>query len=75
MTQSMMESEHGYRLSTCLSTSALACVAWRWCGWRLVVVAQVIVIGAVAWVILGPKELFRLSKEAGQFLGQWHQPF
>jgi len=34
---------------------------------------EVVVIGAVAWVLLGPKELFRLSREAGQFLGQWQQ--
>ena len=34
---------------------------------------EVIVIGAVAWVILGPKELFRLSKQAGEFIGQWQQ--
>uniref|UniRef100_A0A7S2DTD8 Uncharacterized protein n=1 Tax=Haptolina brevifila TaxID=156173 RepID=A0A7S2DTD8_9EUKA len=34
---------------------------------------EVVIIGAVAWVLLGPKELFRLSREAGQFLGQWQQ--
>ena len=34
---------------------------------------EVIVIGAIAWVLLGPKELFRLSREAGAFLGQWQQ--
>lgn len=34
---------------------------------------EVIVIGAVAWAILGPKELFRLSREAGKFLGEWQQ--
>jgi len=34
---------------------------------------EVIVIGAVAWVLLGPKELFRLSREAGKFLGEWQQ--
>ena len=34
---------------------------------------EVIVIGAVAWALLGPKELFRLSREAGEFLGQWQQ--
>lgn len=32
---------------------------------------EVIVIGAVAWAVLGPKELFRLAKQAGEFLGQW----
>jgi len=31
------------------------------------------VIGAVAWAVLGPKELFRLAREAGEFLGQWQQ--
>ena len=34
---------------------------------------EVIVIGAVAWAVLGPKELFRLAREAGEFLGQWQQ--
>ena len=34
---------------------------------------EVIVIGAVAWAVLGPKELFRLAKQAGEFLGQWQQ--
>jgi len=34
---------------------------------------EVVIIGAVAWVLLGPKELFRLSREAGAFLGQWQQ--
>jgi len=34
---------------------------------------EVIVIGAVAWAILGPKELFRLSRQAGEFLGEWQQ--
>lgn len=34
---------------------------------------ELIVIGAVAWAVLGPKELFRLSKEAGKFLGEWQQ--
>jgi len=29
------------------------------------------VIGAVAWALLGPKELFRLSRQAGEFLGEW----
>ena len=32
---------------------------------------EVIVIGAVAWVLLGPKELYRLAREAGSFLGEW----
>mmetsp|Transcript_3685 Transcript_3685/g.12373 ORF Transcript_3685/g.12373 Transcript_3685/m.12373 type:complete len:312 (-) Transcript_3685:196-1131(-) len=34
---------------------------------------ELVVIGAVAWVLLGPKELFRLSREAGAFLGEWQQ--
>jgi len=34
---------------------------------------ELVVIGAVAWVVLGPKELFRLSKEAGKFIGEWQQ--
>lgn len=34
---------------------------------------ELVVIGAVAWAILGPKELFRLSKEAGKFIGEWQQ--
>ena len=34
---------------------------------------EVIVIGAVAWVVLGPKELFKLAKQAGEFVGQWQQ--
>jgi len=34
---------------------------------------EVIVIGAVAWAVLGPKELFRLAKQAGEFIGQWQQ--
>ena len=32
-----------------------------------------IVIGACAWALLGPKELYRLSAEAGKFLGEWQQ--
>jgi Sec-independent protein translocase protein TatA len=32
---------------------------------------EVIVIGAVAWAILGPKELFKLAKQAGEFIGEW----
>jgi Sec-independent protein translocase protein TatA len=32
---------------------------------------EVIVIGIVAWALLGPKELYRLSREAGSFLGEW----
>ena len=34
---------------------------------------EVIVIGAVAWAVLGPKELFRLAKQAGEFIGQWQE--
>eukprot|EP00965_Chrysotila_dentata_P238287 6202402-Pleurochrysis_carterae.AAC.2 len=34
---------------------------------------EVIVIGAVAWALLGPKELYRLAREAGNFLGEWQQ--
>ena len=34
---------------------------------------EVVVIGAVAWVLLGPKELFKLSREAGKFIGEWQQ--
>ena len=33
---------------------------------------ELLVIGAVAWAVLGPKELFRLSKEAGN-LREWQQ--
>jgi len=34
---------------------------------------ELIVIGAVAWAVLGPKELFKLAKQAGEFLGEWQQ--
>uniref|UniRef100_A0A7S0PXQ3 Uncharacterized protein n=1 Tax=Coccolithus braarudii TaxID=221442 RepID=A0A7S0PXQ3_9EUKA len=34
---------------------------------------EVVVIGAVAWALLGPKELYRLAREAGSFLGEWQQ--
>jgi len=34
---------------------------------------EMIVIGACAWALLGPKELYRLSAEAGKFLGEWQQ--
>jgi hypothetical protein len=34
---------------------------------------ELIVIGAVAWALLGPKELFKLAREAGTFLGEWQQ--
>lgn len=34
---------------------------------------EMIVIGAVAWALLGPKELYRLANEAGKFLGEWQQ--
>lgn len=34
---------------------------------------EVIVIGAVAWALLGPKELYRLARQAGEFLGEWQQ--
>jgi Sec-independent protein translocase protein TatA len=34
---------------------------------------EMIVIGACAWALLGPKELYRLAKEAGKFLGEWQQ--
>lgn len=32
---------------------------------------ELVVIGIVAWALLGPKELYRLSREAGSFLGEW----
>jgi len=32
---------------------------------------EMIVIGAAAWALLGPKELYRLAAEAGKFLGEW----
>ena len=32
---------------------------------------ELFVIGACAWALLGPKELFRLSREAGAFLSEW----
>jgi Sec-independent protein translocase protein TatA len=32
---------------------------------------EIVVIGVVAWALLGPKELYRLSREAGSFLGEW----
>lgn len=31
---------------------------------------EMFVVGAVAWAILGPKELFKLAKQAGEFIGQ-----
>merc|ERR1719440_43785 len=34
---------------------------------------EMFVIGAVAWALLGPKELYRLAQEAGKFLGEWQQ--
>jgi len=34
---------------------------------------ELFVIGAVAWALLGPKELFRLSRQAGEFLGEWQK--
>lgn len=34
---------------------------------------EVVVIGAVAWALLGPKELYRLARQAGEFLGEWQQ--
>lgn len=34
---------------------------------------EMIVIGACAWALLGPKELYRLAQEAGKFLGEWQQ--
>lgn len=34
---------------------------------------EMVVIGAVAWALLGPKELYRLAQEAGKFLGEWQQ--
>lgn len=34
---------------------------------------EIIVIGAVAWAVLGPKELFKLAKQAGEFIGEWQQ--
>ena len=32
---------------------------------------EMIVIGACAWALLGPKELYRIAQEAGKFLGEW----
>jgi len=32
---------------------------------------EMVVIGACAWALLGPKELYRLANEAGKFLGEW----
>ena len=34
---------------------------------------EMFVIGAVAWALLGPKELYRIAQEAGKFLGEWQQ--
>lgn len=34
---------------------------------------ELVVIGAVAWALLGPKELYRLARQAGEFLGEWQQ--
>lgn len=34
---------------------------------------ELVVIGAVAWALLGPKELYRLAREVGSFLGEWQQ--
>eukprot|EP00316_Scyphosphaera_apsteinii_P005541 CAMPEP_0119329348 /NCGR_PEP_ID=MMETSP1333-20130426/75626_1 /TAXON_ID=418940 /ORGANISM="Scyphosphaera apsteinii, Strain RCC1455" /LENGTH=267 /DNA_ID=CAMNT_0007338445 /DNA_START=94 /DNA_END=897 /DNA_ORIENTATION=+ len=34
---------------------------------------EVVIIGAVAWVLLGPKELYKLARQAGEFLGEWQQ--
>ena len=34
---------------------------------------EMVVIGAVAWALLGPKELYKLAKQAGEFLGEWQQ--
>lgn len=30
-------------------------------------------IGLVAWGVLGPKELYKLAKQAGAFLGEWQE--
>ena len=32
---------------------------------------EVLVIGAVAWAILGPKELYKLARQAGEFFADW----
>jgi Sec-independent protein translocase protein TatA len=32
---------------------------------------EIVVIGAVAWAVLGPKELFKLARQAGEFLGEF----
>lgn len=34
---------------------------------------ELVVIGAVAWALLGPKELYRLARQAGEFIGEWQQ--
>lgn len=34
---------------------------------------ELAVIAAVAWAVLGPKELFKLTRQAGAFLGEWQQ--
>ena len=34
---------------------------------------EMVVIGAVAWALIGPKELYKLAQQAGQFLGEWQQ--
>ena len=32
---------------------------------------EMFVIGAVAYALIGPKELFKLSKQAGEFIAEW----
>lgn len=34
---------------------------------------EMVVIGAVAWALIGPKELYKLARQAGEFLGEWQQ--
>jgi len=35
--------------------------------------SEAVVIGLAAYFLLGPKELFKLSKQAGNFLGEWRR--
>jgi len=32
---------------------------------------EMFVIGAVAWALIGPKELYKLARQAGEFLSEW----
>lgn len=34
---------------------------------------EVLVVGAVAYALIGPKELYKLARQAGEFLGEWQQ--